>query len=176
MRNNYKPKKRITVDNSLLMNTAGKNAQKRSATKSVNLDIFSRRKVNHFHSTANPSMQTPSAEKIGQKTNFISSERKPSPEEEELMRFSTMKTLMSRVRMLIRNYLEDDSQISNLEESLSLLKLGEKVCDEEITERERLTEEDYLNMREKFEIQLKRIEDLEANEGLRGLIEMSQMN
>lgn len=174
MRNNYVPKKRITVDNSLLMNTAGKVGQKNSTTKSVNLDIFSRRKVKNFHSIMNPEVQTPNTNQKSSKKNVFFENKPDIGEDGDLLRYSTMKTLMGRVRMLIRNFLEDSNQIENLEESLSLLKLGEKVCQEEIKERERLTEEDYLNMREKFEVQLKRIEDLSENEGLNNLIQMKE--
>lgn len=147
------------------MNTAGKHYMGiNSGTKSANLDIFSKRNPQQFNSVMH-NMNTPIT-----KENEMSI--KGEENDEEIMKFSTMKTLMGRVRMLIRNYLEDDNRIENLEESLSLLKLGEKVCDEEINERERISEEDYLNLRERFEIQLKRIEDLEGNVGINELIGM----
>jgi hypothetical protein len=54
----------------------------------------------------------------------------------EILKYSTMQNLMSKVRNLVRGYLHDDTQVDNLEESLCLLELGDQLCVNKIEELE----------------------------------------
>jgi hypothetical protein len=54
---------------------------------------------------------------------------------------------MSKVRLLVRGFLEDDSQVENLEESLTLLGLGEELCSNKIEELEQASQHEYEEMK-----------------------------
>ena len=87
------------------------------------------------------------------KTNINEGNNKNS----EILKYSTMQNLMSKVRNLVRGYLHDDTQVDNLEESLCLLELGDQLCVNKIEELVQASQMEYESLKEKFEAQFDRI-------------------
>lgn len=79
----------------------------------------------------------------------------------DIAKYSTLKNLLGKVHNLVKNYIQDDSQVENLEESLSLLALGEELCENKITELEQASQEEYQQLVSRFNAQFDRIKRLE---------------